>query len=84
MIVPQPAAFVINKFITSQRRKDPAKKEKDLQTAKEIGEYILGNENQKKLMRDIFNGLNLRLKRKSLEIIKINSEDIYNYINKTS
>jgi len=77
VFVPQPAAFVINKFITSQRRKDEAKKMKDLVTATELGIYILQDNHQKKSLRDIFKSLKPRLQTKLLNIIKEQSEEVY-------
>lgn len=80
VLVPQPAAFVINKFIISQRRKDASKKEKDLLAAKELGDYILKNEDQKQLLIAIFNNLNKKLQKKLLEIIKNQSLKIYDLL----
>ena len=62
IMVPQPAAFVINKLITSQRRKNKWKQQKDRITAKEFGEYILNDPEQKALLKDIFKSLNPRLR----------------------
>jgi hypothetical protein len=78
LYVPQPAAFVINKFISSQRRSNPAKREKDIMTAVEIGEYVLDDEEQKKIMKKIISGLGLKARKNLLEIIRINSNKIYN------
>ena len=41
--VPEPSAYVINKLITSMRRDNKDKKDKDLKSAKETGEYILND-----------------------------------------
>jgi hypothetical protein len=57
----EPAAYVINKIITSARRSNPIKKEKDIRTAIELGEYILNDLEQKALMKSIFTGLNLKI-----------------------
>lgn len=78
--VPQPAAFVINKFIISQRRKDKAKSEKDINTAKEIGEYILNDEYQKILLKEIYEDLNEKLQNKLIKIIKSHSISIHDYL----
>jgi len=60
--VPQPAAFVINKFIISQRRKNKDKSDKDIIAAKEIGEYILNDEYQTVIMNEIYKSVLLKLK----------------------
>jgi hypothetical protein len=78
LFLPQPAAFVINKYITSQRRKDETKKVRDLVTAKELGEYILQDVNQKKLLRKIFKSLKPGIQSRLHKIIKEQSEAVYN------
>ena len=78
--VAQPAGFVINKFITSQRRKNDNKKAKDFLTATELGKFILKDDHQKELMKGIFNSLNLRLQIKLLNIILRQSDEIYNWL----
>lgn len=80
IVVPQPAAFVINKIIISQRRLNVAKKEKDLLSAAELGTYILRFHQQKTLLKNIFNDLTPRLQRKILEILKKDSNDIYDIL----
>ena len=78
--IPQPAAFVINKFITSQRRKNDNKKEKDLLAATELGKFILKDDHQKELLIEIFHGLNSRLQKKVRNIISHQSDEIYNWL----
>ena len=41
--LPEPAAYVLHKFIIGQRRLKKEKAEKDLNAAREIGEFILDN-----------------------------------------
>jgi hypothetical protein len=74
--IADPCAFVINKLITSTRRKNMQKREKDLTTAIELGEYLLNNKYQNRI-RLIFNGLHPRIKKKIMQIIKIKSEILY-------
>jgi hypothetical protein len=78
--IPQPAAFVINKFIISMRRKDNAKKQKDIITATELGEYILKDEKQSALIQEIYNNLSSNLQNKIIKTIKQNSKSIYNHL----
>jgi hypothetical protein len=77
--VANPSAFVINKLITSTRRKNKQKREKDLTTAIELREYLLYNKYQNRI-RLIFNGLHPRIKKKIMQIIKIKSEILYTYL----
>jgi hypothetical protein len=80
VIVPKPAAFVFHKFIVSERRKNQAKREKDIKTAKELGEYLLKNKKQKEIMINIFMSLPVKWKRKIIDIIQEHSEEIYNIL----
>jgi hypothetical protein len=69
-VVPKPAAFVVNKLITSQRRKDKWKQQKDRITAKEFGEYIIADHEQKDLLKEIFQNLSPKLKKSILNDLK--------------
>lgn len=80
VIVPQPTAFVLNKFLISQRRGNIRKKEKDILTAKELGEYLLKDDNQIKIMKEIFSSLHIKSQKNLLETIKNNSGEIYNIL----
>jgi len=80
--VPQPAAFVINKFIISQRRKNKDKSDKDIIAAKEIGEYILNEQYQKVIMNEIYKSLPVKTQNKLIKIIKQYSIYIYNHLAK--
>ena len=55
--VPEPAAYVLHKFIISRRRLKEEKAEKDLNAAREIGEFLLGKPEQRKKLRGIFKSL---------------------------
>jgi hypothetical protein len=55
--LPEPAAYVLHKFIIGRRRLKKEKGEKDLNAAKEIGEFLLGNPEQRKKLRSIFESL---------------------------
>jgi hypothetical protein len=78
--VPEPAAYVLHKFIVSDRRKNSFKREKDIATAIQIGEYLLGQENQTKKMRKIYLSMPERWKRDLLRIVKYSSEKIYTFL----
>jgi len=68
--VPEPAAYVINKLIVSTRRSDHLKKEKDLKAAKELGEYVLDDPIQKKLIHIIFNSYSFKIIKNILNLAK--------------
>jgi hypothetical protein len=78
--VPHPAAFVINKFIVSQRRKNKSKSEKDIIAAKETGEYILNDEYQKAILKEVYESLAVKTQNKLIKIIKTHSNLIYIYL----
>jgi hypothetical protein len=54
IIVPEPAAFVLHKFIISGRRIEAGKKKKDLETAFKIGGLLASNAKYKKRMTEIY------------------------------
>ncbi len=79
--VPEPTAYVLHKFIVSGRRKESFKKEKDIETARQIGEYLLEREDQKKKMREIYLGMPEKWKKDLMKIVKGASEKIYVFLN---
>lgn len=79
--VPEPTAYVLHKFILSGRRKKLFKKEKDVETARQIGEYLLEREDQRKKMRKTYLGMPERWKKDLMKIVKEASEKIYAFLN---
>lgn len=79
--VPEPTAYVLHKFIISGRRKKSFKKEKDIETARQIGEYLLELEDQRKKMRKIYLGLPEKWKKNLMKIIKGASAKIHTFFN---
>ncbi|MCE5211548.1 MAG: nucleotidyltransferase domain-containing protein [Deltaproteobacteria bacterium] len=79
--VPEPTAYVLHKFIISGRRKKSFKKEKDIETARQIGEYLLELENQRKKMRKIYLGMPEKWKKNLMKIIKGASGKIHTFFN---
>jgi hypothetical protein len=67
--VPEPAAFVLNKFIVSERRDKPDKRENDLRVGKELGEYLIQDQKQRERLKQIYTSFHPRLKRKLLDLI---------------
>ena len=79
--VPEPAAYVLHKFIVSNRRKKPFKREKDIETARQLGEYLLDQESQKNKMREIYLSMSEKWKKDLIKIVKGASEKIYTFLN---
>lgn len=79
--VPEPTAYVLHKFIVSGRRKKSFKKGKDIETARQIGEYLLEQEDQRKKMRKIYVGMPEKWKKDLLKIVKEASETMYFFLN---
>jgi hypothetical protein len=52
--LPQPEAYVLHKILIIPKRKDPAKKEKDLMAAKSIGELCLEYETRRQRLKAIY------------------------------
>lgn len=79
--VPEPAAYVLHKFIVSGRRNKTFKREKDIETARQIGEYLLEHENQRKKMREIYLSMPEKWKKDLMKIVRGASEKIYAFLN---
>ena len=76
--IAEPCAFVINKLITSTRRRNKQKRDKDLTTALELGEYLLNNNKFRNVLKLIFNELHPRIRKNILQTVKIKSDLLYN------
>ena len=81
--VPEPTAYVLHKFIVSDRRKKPFKQEKDIETARQLGEYLLDQESQRNKMREIYLSMPEKWKKDLIKIVKGTSEKIYTFLNST-
>jgi hypothetical protein len=82
--LPEPAAYVLHKFIIGRRRLIKDKGEKDLNSAKEIGEFLLGDPEQRKKLIEIFKSLPQKWQNKiktSMESISPKLHDFFS--NKT-
>lgn len=55
--VPQPAAFVLHKFLIGQRRKTDDKQSKDLQSAAGLAEFLISRPSEVKRLKAIYNDL---------------------------
>ena len=80
VIVPEPSAYVLHKFIIQERRVSKEKQKRDLSSAKEIGEFLLQNRSQQKKLKEIFNSLPVKWKELLLRVLKINSKLLYDFL----
>ena len=55
--VPSMPAFLIHKLLVMSKRRDPAKKEKDLRQAKAVAEAMGRDQEQLEILRSVFQGL---------------------------
>ena len=78
VIFPEPAAYVIQKFLISDRRKAPAKKHKDLNLAVDIGRFLLADAVQKKRLDNIVREMIPAWRKKLLRVMKTESMELYN------
>ncbi|MDD5556870.1 MAG: GSU2403 family nucleotidyltransferase fold protein [bacterium] len=78
--LPEPAAYVMHKFIIARRRARREKEERDLLAAKELGEFILGNALQRSRMREIFSSFPRKWRRKVLDSVKSESDSLRNFL----
>ncbi len=68
---PEPAAYVLHKFIVSQERKDFGKREKDLRIAGDIGEFLIHRTDQRKRFYDTFNELPSKWQKTLLNVLNM-------------
>jgi len=80
VIVPEPAAYVLHKFIIYERRLNKEKQKRDLLSAKEIGEFLIQNKTQQKKIIGIFYSLPVKWQKVILKNVKDNSKLIYDFL----
>jgi len=80
VIVPEPAAYVLHKFIIYERRLNKEKQKRDLLSAKGIGEFLLQNRTQQKKIIEIFNSLPNKWQKLVLRNLKDNSKLLYEFL----
>ncbi len=76
----EPAAYALHKFIVAQRRVNPAKKEKDLNAAREIAKFLLNNSNQKKRLEYIFDEIPHGWQKKIINSVEKNMPELYTFL----
>jgi len=74
--LPRPEIYTLLKFIVHEERKNPEKKDKDLQTAKQLGLYLIGHENHKKSLQATFSSMHKNMQKKLLRITSENALEI--------
>jgi len=80
--LPEPAAYVLHKFIVFERRKKEEKMIRDLKAAKEIGEFLLEKTSQRKKLKNIFKSLPKKWQKKIIKNTKDKSPLIFEFLNK--
>ena len=75
--IPEPAAYVLHKFIIYKRRTKKQKKDKDLQASKEIGKFLLQKDEQRKRLSEIFNDLPKKWKTKIKDNLREDFPELY-------
>ncbi|MHB8276550.1 MAG: GSU2403 family nucleotidyltransferase fold protein [Candidatus Humimicrobiaceae bacterium] len=78
--VPEPAAYVLHKFIIYERRLNKEKQKRDLLSAKEIGEFLVQNKTQQKKIIEIFYSLPGKWQKVILRNLKDNSRLLYDFL----
>lgn len=78
--LPEPEAFVLQKILASQERKDSFKKEKDLSSAQNIGELCLQDKKRRERLETIFTTTPVKWQKKILKSIEPVSDDIYSFL----
>jgi hypothetical protein len=77
--IPEPGAYILHKILISQKRKSVTKKDKDLKSARDIGEVCLRYANCKKNMKSIYDGMPRKWQKQVLSILKDLSLEIHSF-----
>ena len=78
--LPEPEAYTLHKILISSKRKDPAKKEKDLMAAKNIGELCLEYETRRERLKTIYAYLPKKWQRTVSSILKERSPELFSFL----
>lgn len=78
--LPEPEAYCLQKILISPKRKEPAKREKDLSAAISIGELCLSHESHRERLKAIYHGMPKKWQRLVLEILKQHSSDLVSFL----
>lgn len=78
--LPEPEAYILHKILISPKRKDAAKKEKDLMAAKSIGELCLEYEARRERLKTIYASQHKRWQRTISGILESLSPDLFSFL----
>jgi len=78
--LPEPAAFVLHKFIIFERREKEEKMVRDLNAAKNIGGFLLKDTKQKNKLKEIFKSLPKKWKRRIEKNTKENLPSLHDFL----
>ncbi len=78
--LPEPEAYTLHKILISIKRKDMAKKEKDLMAAKSIGELCLDYETRKERLKTIYVNLPKKWQRTISGVLKELSPELFSFL----
>ena len=78
--LPEPEAYSLHKILISHKRKNTAKKEKDLVAAKSIGELCLEYETHKEGLKNIYDHMPKKWQRTVSGILKQLSSEMFSFL----
>lgn len=78
--LPEPEAYSLHKILISHKRKNTAKKEKDLVAAKSIGEFCLEYETHKERLKNIYDHMPKKWQRTVSGILKQLSSEMFSFL----
>ena len=78
--LPEPGAYILHKILVSQKRKNDAKRDKDLMAAGNIGELCIRYEHHKNNLKSIFNGMPQKWRKQTLDILSQQSLRIHSFL----
>jgi len=82
VILPEPAAYILHKFIVFERRKKEEKRIRDLKAAKEIGEFLLKKTIQRRKLKQVFISLPEKWQKRIVKNTKDKSPLLFDFLNK--
>ncbi len=78
--VPEPAAFTLHKFIISEKRQNPVKKEKDQVTARDMSLFLLNMPEQRAKLESIYLDLPKKWKKQLLNVVEDRAPDLFEFL----
>ena len=81
--LPEPAAFVLHKHIISERRLNVDKRNKDKQSAIELGKFLLSLPNQREKLIEVFSGMPKKWQKNLLSILAQYHIEMHDFLKDT-